>query len=106
MQNADPMRNPPNGQSLVDIADWADEEREIPGSGAWHYVNVPITEPRYDPKYCPPGECVVSKIEEFRRVLTDPRAGNVEKQQALMFLVHFIEDLHQPLTGPRRQALD
>ncbi len=85
------------GQSLVDVADWADEQRQIPGSGPWHYVDVPITEPRYDPKYCPPGGCVVSKIEEFRRVLIDPRAGKAEKQQALMFLVHFLQDLHQPL---------
>jgi len=94
-----------DGHSLVDIADWADEQRQIPGSGPWHYVNVPITAPRYDPKYCPAGGCVFSKVEDFRRVLLDPKAGKTEKEQALRFLVHFIEDLHQPLhvgdTGSR-----
>ncbi len=30
-------------------------------------------------------------------MFTDPRAGKTQKQQALMFLVPFIQDLHQPL---------
>lgn len=41
------MRNLLDGQSLVDIADWADEQIQIRGSGPWHYVDFPITEPRY-----------------------------------------------------------
>jgi hypothetical protein len=61
------VRNLLDGLSLSDIATWADEQREIPGSGPWHYVDVPITESRYDPKFCQPGGCVVSKIEDFRR---------------------------------------
>jgi len=85
------------GVSLADISTWADEQREVSGNGPWHYVDVPITAPRYDPKFCPAKGCVVSKIEDFKRVLQDPSAGKAEKQQALKFLVHFIEDLHQPL---------
>jgi hypothetical protein len=38
-------------------------------------------------------------------VLSDPRASRAERRQALRFLVHFIQDLHQPLrvgdTGSR-----
>ena len=93
------------GQSLADIATWADEQREVPGSGPWHYVNVPLSEPRYDPKFCQPGGCVVSKVEDFKRVLFAPKVSRADKQEALKFLVHFIEDLHQPLhvgdTGSR-----
>jgi hypothetical protein len=93
------------GASLADVATWADEQREISGTGPWHYVNVPITEPRYDSKFCSPAGCVISKIEDFKRVLMNPGAGKSEKQQALKFLVHLIEDLHQPLhvgdTGSR-----
>jgi hypothetical protein len=93
------------GVSLADISTWADEQRDNPGSGPWHYVNVPITDSRYDSKYCQSGGCVVSKIEDFKRVLQDPKAGKTEKQQALKFLIHFITDLHQPLhvgdTGSR-----
>ena len=82
---------------LRDVANWADEQQEIRGSALWHHVNVPITESRYDPRYCPRRGCVVSKIEEFKNVLTNPGAGRQEKVQALMFLIHLIADLHQPL---------
>ena len=84
------------GVTLADISTWADEQRN-PRSGAWHYVDVPIAEYRYKSRYCPPGGCVVSKIEDFKRVLRDPTANKTERQQALKFLVHFIEDLSQPL---------
>jgi hypothetical protein len=90
--------------SLADISTWADEHRN-PRSGAWHYVDVPITESRYNPRFCPANGCVVSKINDFRQVLQDPKAGKTEKLQALKFLIHLIEDLHQPLhvgdTGSR-----
>jgi hypothetical protein len=85
------------GVRISDVSTWADEEREIRGSESWHYVNVPITASRYDPKFCRPGGCVVSKIEDFRRILSDAKAGKSEKQQALKFLIHLIADLHQPL---------
>jgi len=68
-------------------------------------VNVPISQPRYDPRFCSPRGCVVGKVEDFERILSDPRASRAEKRQSLRFLVHFIQDLHQPLhvgeTGSR-----
>jgi nuclease S1 len=85
------------GVRLADVATWADEQREVPGSAPWHSVNVPISESRYDPRYCSPRGCVVSKIEDFKRVLLDRAAGKPEKAQALKFLIHLIGDLHQPL---------
>jgi hypothetical protein len=85
------------GVTISDASVWADEEREIPGSQSWHYVNVPITAPRYDPRFCQPGGCVVSRIEYFKRILADKGAPNAERQQALKFLIHLIADLHQPL---------
>jgi hypothetical protein len=70
---------------------------------------VPISEPRYDPRFCSPEGCVVSKVKNFERVLSDPRASRAEKQEALRFLVHFLQDLHQPLhagdTGSRGGTL-
>jgi len=67
------------GVSLADISTWADEQRSIPSSGPRHYVDVPITESRYDSKYCQPGGCVVSKIHDFQRVLQDPKAGKARR---------------------------
>jgi hypothetical protein len=85
-------------ESLADAATWADEHsRDIPGSAAWHYVNVPISSPHYNPKDCPPQGCVVSKIAEFRRILADRHAPRARRRQALRFFVHFVQDLHQPM---------
>jgi hypothetical protein len=85
------------GMSFAEASTWADEQQEVPDSGRWHYVNVPAREARYDRKYCPPAGCVVSKIEEFKNILLNPKAGRIQKQQALKFLIHFVADLHQPL---------
>jgi hypothetical protein len=69
----------------------------MPGAGPWHYVNVSITEARYDSRYYPQGGCVVSKVEDFRRILMDSGAERPQKQRALKFLIHFIQDLHCPV---------
>jgi hypothetical protein len=87
------------GDTLVELSTWADHEGHdaVPGSAAWHYVNVPISATRYDPRFCPAGTCVVAKIKHFRSVLADARAPRRERQRALLFLVHLVEDVHQPL---------
>ena len=43
------------GVTLSDISTWADDLRDVEGiGGPWHYVDVPITETRYDSKFCQP----------------------------------------------------
>jgi hypothetical protein len=67
-------------------------------SGPWHYVDIPIDKPHLDmARDCPKGECVIAKIEDFKKVVTDPAATAVERREALIFLVHFVGDMHQPL---------
>ena len=85
------------GITLADASTWADEQQEIPDSGQWHFVNVPLREGRYDRRYCQSGGCIVSKIEEFRQTLLNPKAERLRKQRALKFLIHLVADLHQPL---------
>jgi hypothetical protein len=85
------------GVSIADASTWADEQQEIPEAHRWHYVNIPIQEMQYSSRYCQPGGCVVSKIEDFKRILQDPKTGRLQKQQALKFLIHFVADIHQPL---------
>jgi nuclease S1 len=86
------------GESLADASTWADENnRDIPGSAAWHFVNVPISADHYDPRDCRPRGCVVSKIVEFRSILADPHAPRSRRRTALRFFVHLIQDLHQPM---------
>ncbi len=86
------------GESLADAATWADEHsREIRGSAAWHYVNVPISSPHYNPREHARQACVVTKIAEFRVVLADRNAPRARRRQALRFFVHLVQDLHQPM---------
>jgi len=46
---------------------------------------------------CPKGDCVITKIADFRKVVVDPAATPVDRKEALMFLIHFVGDMHQPL---------
>jgi nuclease S1 len=86
------------GESLADAATWPDENsREIPGSAAWHFVNVRVSSPHYSPKDCRPQGCVVTKITEFRTILADRNAARAQRRMALRFFVHLVQDLHQPM---------
>ena len=89
------------GESLADCSTWADERRgEMPHTAPWHYVDVPLDEPRYDDRFAgdEPGKgYIVPKIRELRLVLKDRTRPVEERRQALRFLVHLVEDLHMPL---------
>ncbi len=88
------------GESMADASLWADENRRrLPKTAPWHYVDVPLDEPKYDSKFS--GDvsskgCVVDKINEFRLVVKDKSKTIEERRFALRFLLHCIEDLHQP----------
>ena len=45
----------------------------------------------------PAQDCVIDKVEEFERELADPSTLQPERILALVYLLHFIGDLHQPL---------
>jgi hypothetical protein len=85
--------------TLPGIASWADQIRnERRETGPWHYVDIQITDPHLDMKRdCPDGNCVLAKIEEFKATLKDRNAAPEKRKEALMFVVHFIGDMHQPL---------
>ncbi len=87
------------GDDFVQVSTWADSVRPHRRETApWHYVNIAIWEPRYDPdRHCPEGNCVIGAIERFRAVLSDPDAPSGARGEALRFLIHFVGDIHQPL---------
>jgi hypothetical protein len=86
------------GESLADVSNWADEyRRDHPETGPWHYVNVPIAEPRFDARFIPKEGCVVTKVDEFRKALADPATPRQDRVKALKFLAHFLQDMHQPV---------
>jgi hypothetical protein len=85
--------------SIESIASWADNVRnQRRETGPWHYIDIPIDKPHLDmARDCPKGDCVIAKIEDFQKVLKDSATPPVERREALMFLVHFVGDMHQPL---------
>jgi hypothetical protein len=87
------------GESLADASTWADEHRrELPKTAPWHYVDVPLDEPKYDAKYRGPTiGCVVDKLNEFRLVVKDKTKTVEERRFALRFLIHCVEDMHMPM---------
>ncbi|WP_165068765.1 S1/P1 nuclease [Paludisphaera rhizosphaerae] len=91
------------GESLADASTWADDHsRDIPGSASWHFVNVPVDSDHYEGRYCH-GDCVVTRLAEFRRILADPTAPKARRRMALRYVVHLVQDVHQPLhVGDRR----
>ena len=73
---------------------------KMPKTAPWHYVDVPLDEPRYDDRS--PGTTrrrgyIVPKIRELRVTLKDRSKPVEERRAALRFLVHLVEDLHMPL---------
>src|SRR5271166_2910726 len=88
------------GESIADASTWADENcGRLPKTAPWHYVDVPLDEPRYDRRFSADVAqkgCIVDKIHEFQTTLKDPTRSAADRQFALRFLIHCIEDLHQP----------
>jgi hypothetical protein len=87
------------GDTLDSIAGWADTEGHtaVPASASWHYINVPVSDKHFDPKLIHNDDNVVVQIEHFRKVLADRSKPKQDRQRALLFLVHFVSDIHQPL---------
>jgi len=87
------------GATLASIASWPDSiRRERPETAPWHFVDIPIDQPHLDmARDCPKGECVIQAIATFRAALGNPATPPVERKEALMFVVHFVGDMHQPL---------
>jgi hypothetical protein len=85
--------------TLASISSWADQvRRDRPKSGPWHYIDIPIDKPRGDmARDCANDDCVVAQIELDKKAIADAALPADQRREALMFLVHFIGDLHQPL---------
>jgi hypothetical protein len=74
------------------------------GSGPWHYIDIPIPKPQRPlESYCPDGNCVTARIKMFRDVLRNSN-DDAKRREALMYLVHFMGDIHQPLHCAERQC--
>jgi hypothetical protein len=86
------------GQDLAGIANWADSIKSNPEwihTKSWHYVDIPDEADYQTTQHDPEGD-VVSAITEMVKILKNTSCTDVEKQNALKFIVHFVGDIHQP----------
>jgi len=89
-------------QTLADASLWADRMRGNPSpfwqetAGAYHYVTV-APDKQYRDIGAPAQGDGVTALAQFAGTLSDPGAAMVEKQLALRFGLHIVQDLHQPL---------
>ncbi|HJQ39557.1 MAG TPA: S1/P1 nuclease [Thermoanaerobaculia bacterium] len=88
-----------DGASLVELATEADEIRNArPETKLWHFVDIPIAKNAYvESRDCRNDDCVVDRIEQFQARLANKNLSTARRREALMFLVHLIADVHQPL---------
>jgi S1/P1 Nuclease len=84
---------------FVEVSTWADDIRSLrPETGPWHYVDIPRGVKKYDKKYCPlPRGCLITAIQQQLDVLRNKNAPLQDRSLALIFVIHFLGDLHQPL---------
>lgn len=87
--------------SLAQSSTWADRIRSD-SSYDWaaplHYISLPRQWDGYSEKRdCPEAGCILQALDKFERVLADRKAVQSERAEALMFVAHFVGDLHQPL---------
>ncbi|MGB1701051.1 MAG: S1/P1 nuclease, partial [Nannocystaceae bacterium] len=89
--------------AFVAEAVWADEVRsrdEYAWSRPLHYLNVARGDAEVGrPEACDAEDrgCVLSAIERFEGVLSNPEATADARREAVAFLIHFVGDIHQPL---------
>lgn len=87
------------GDDFVESSVWPDLiVRERRATAPWHYVNFPANATSYDPERdCKNDNCAVAQVLKFSRILADRQLINSIRAEALKFLIHFVQDIHQPL---------
>lgn len=93
------------GAPLRDIAslpdDWRAEETKgirTGDTGPLHYSNIPNDQETFDrARDCKEDQCVVAALERFTAVLKDKSQPRDKRREALIYVVHFMGDLHQPM---------
>lgn len=75
---------------------WADDHK-TDKDGPWHYINTYFRTDGKRPKGKPLEQNVVWAISKFKTELGDSSLPSERRGQALVWLLHFVGDIHQPM---------
>jgi hypothetical protein len=80
------------------FATWADDHRTVdPSTAPWHFWDIPLRIASGKAgEYCDQG-CVIQALQQQITILQDKSADPTGRVNALMYVIHFIGDMHQPL---------
>ncbi|MFZ9127742.1 MAG: S1/P1 nuclease [Pseudomonadales bacterium] len=84
---------------VSDLCVWADKVRKdktYDRVASWHYVNVDRTATEIDRAACVTG-CILTAIRTHLDLIQETGLSEWPKLQALMFLMHWVGDIHQPM---------
>lgn len=109
------------GANFAELGTWGDRYRDSSAARRtatrqWHFVDLaygapdanaacfgfPVLAPGQAAVDGAAADCVVDKINQFRKELAAPGTSPAERKLALLFLLHFVGDLHQPLHAAER----
>jgi hypothetical protein len=88
-----------NLDAMAFWATWADDHRSLdPRTGPWHYWDIPLSQSSAASadQFCAEG-CVVKALESEIAILRDKTRPDAERSTALLYVLHFVGDMHQPL---------
>jgi hypothetical protein len=91
---------PISDRRIANFADFVKRNPDYPEylkSAPWHYINIPAGEKYDKERDGNDGHNVIAKIEEFKKTLASKDSKAENRLEALLFLVHLVGDLHQPL---------
>ncbi|MDB2438608.1 S1/P1 nuclease [Hellea sp.] len=89
-------------ESIAEASTWPDFMRSDPsnfwkkGTPPWHYVTVPLGT-TYSEANAPTAGDALTALRDFSKQVRDESLSDAERQLALRFVIHIVEDLHQPL---------
>ncbi len=79
-------------------ATWADDYRTVhPETAPWHFWDIPLVDKSATATQLCDSGCVVQALNDQLAILRDSTQPTAQRTNALMFVIHFVGDLHQPL---------
>lgn len=91
----------PRYRNFANACTYADDVKDTDGRRSQHFVNLHRDDSDLSELACPvastPTDCLLFAIRQDYDVLRDPAASEAARSLSLLYLGHWIGDLHQPL---------